>query len=114
MGELAARADEPDIAEQARVRQEQLGRTRGAAPLGAFAPKGKTRDEVAKAVGLGSGDTFARNEKVLNDALALGIVTDAQLDADRPERGGATRSLTHRLKCGQSIISAHFRHVIWA
>lgn len=60
---------EPSITREARRRQEELGRTQGKEPLGANAPKGKTRDHVAKSVGLGSGDTYERGKKVL-DQLA--------------------------------------------
>ena len=61
---LAGKAIEPDLAERARRRQG--ARTDLNPTLGATAPNvAKTRDEVAKAVGLGSGDTYERGEKTL-------------------------------------------------
>ena len=39
----------------------------------------KARDEVATTVGLGAGRTFERNEKMLDEALELGVVTQEQL-----------------------------------
>jgi hypothetical protein len=50
----------------------------------------------ARTVGLGSGDTFEHNGKVLNEALALGIVTEEQLDADRPGAVRTTRTNAKR------------------
>jgi hypothetical protein len=48
--------------------------------------------EVARTVGLGSGDAFEHNGKVLNEASALGIVTEEQLDAGRPCAVRTTRT----------------------
>ena len=56
---------EPDVAEIARKRQEELGRTHGGRPFGTNVPKGRTRDEVARIVGLGSGRTYERGKRVL-------------------------------------------------
>jgi ParB-like chromosome segregation protein Spo0J len=102
---LLGRMIEPDVAERARKRQEELGRLHGEDPsaqlrgrgddrvdnrpqgeadhVGAIAPqiapepsgqaagepeRGETRDLVAKAVGLGSGDTYARAKKTIEAA----------------------------------------------
>jgi hypothetical protein len=55
---------EPDVAAWARRRQEELGRAHGD-PSATNGAKGRTVDEVAKAVGLGSGRTYERHKEVL-------------------------------------------------
>ena len=66
---------EPDIAEIARARQIALAGTRpGEDPtLAANAAKvsGRTSDEVARTVGLGSGDTYERGKKVMEEVEEL-------------------------------------------
>jgi len=74
----------PDIAARAEINRLANLKQGEKSPIGANAPIGKTRDEVARSVGLGSGDTFERNEKVLDEALELRIVTKEQLAVDRP------------------------------
>lgn len=58
---------EPDIAARALKRQQVLGRTHGQEPLGSHEHKGKTRDEVARAVQIGSGLTYERGKKVIEE-----------------------------------------------
>jgi ParB-like chromosome segregation protein Spo0J len=64
-----AEAIRPAFEERARLRQTELGRTHGEAdPLDAIASKGKSADEIAAAVGLGSGDTLQRKRKEIKRA----------------------------------------------
>lgn len=62
---LLGRQIEPDAAERARRRQEALGRAQGTPPLGTDDPKGRTRDEVARTVGLSSGRTYERAKQAI-------------------------------------------------
>lgn len=73
---LVGRRIEPDVAERARHRQEALGRERGGRgdPVGQLSPRveaDRTRDEVAAAVGLGSGKTFDRAKKTVAEIERL-------------------------------------------
>ena len=52
----------------ARQRQEELGRSHGEDPSGQLSRRGsKARDQVAEAVGIGSGRTYERNAKALEE-----------------------------------------------
>lgn len=64
---MLGRSIEPDIAERARLRQESLGRTHGADPSVTTVAKGRTVDEVARAVGFGSGRTYERARDTVED-----------------------------------------------
>ncbi|MGI8406604.1 MAG: hypothetical protein ACR2OE_17895, partial [Thermomicrobiales bacterium] len=61
LGELL----EPDIAKRAETRQKALGRTHGNAPLATDVAKGRTVDETARTVGIGSGRTYERQKAVI-------------------------------------------------
>jgi ParB-like chromosome segregation protein Spo0J len=66
---------EPDITERARVRQIVLANTRPTQNLMDKCPEGAetstTRDEVAEVVGLGSGRTYDRNKKIIEEARQM-------------------------------------------
>lgn len=55
---------EPDVAERARRRQRDGGRSSGD-PDGQMATRGPSRDEVAELVGIGSGRTYERGKALL-------------------------------------------------
>lgn len=60
---------EPDIAERARARQlAELKQNKGAVVENFPQRTGKSRDEVAQAVGLGSGKTYENHKKTLSEA----------------------------------------------
>ena len=64
----AGRRIEPDVAERARLRQVELGRSHGDPPSDLQIGRGESRDEVARTVGLGSGITYQRHKAVLRVA----------------------------------------------
>jgi N6-adenosine-specific RNA methylase IME4/ParB-like chromosome segregation protein Spo0J len=77
----------PDFERRARTRMAEAGaksapgkRATNGTP---FAPK-RAADEAAKHVGLGSGRNAERLEKVVKEALALGILTTEQIAPERP------------------------------
>jgi N6-adenosine-specific RNA methylase IME4/ParB-like chromosome segregation protein Spo0J len=117
---LIARQIEPDIAERARQRQEQLGRTHGDDPLAAGAAKGRTDDEVARAVGLGSGDTYRRAKQVIEQIEAepdgdqlIGALEAGDWDLDdartelRDRHRQARRDQNHAVVSGTTDIRAY-------
>ena len=67
---LLGREIEPDLAAQARARQEELGRLHGVEPSATNGAKGRAVDEIAQAVGLGSGRTYERHKEVLKEVEA--------------------------------------------
>jgi N6-adenosine-specific RNA methylase IME4/ParB-like chromosome segregation protein Spo0J len=67
---LIGREIEPDAREEARRRQELLGRSHGADPSVTNAAKGRAVDDVAKRVGFGSGRTYERAKKVVEEVEA--------------------------------------------
>ena len=61
---LLGRTIEPDVAARSAERQRELGKTAGE-PLATTVAKGRTVDEVAMTVGLGSGRTYERHRQVV-------------------------------------------------
>ncbi len=96
---MLGREIEPDIAEQARQRQIALAGTRtDGRPSGQVSGRSETRDEVARAVGLGSGDTYERAKKTIESVeqeapelvpeIASGALDLGEVRSRLLERGG--------------------------
>src|SRR5699024_6406688 len=68
------RESEPDIRARAAKRQKELAGSRpnshSASPSGHMSGRSETRDEVARTVQLGSGRTYERNNKLIDEVKA--------------------------------------------